>query len=57
MARFEGGEARVLAGELFGVAGPAQTYTPIIVAHLKLAAGAHGEIPVPAGFNSFVYAI
>ena len=57
VARFEGGEARVVAGELFGVAGPAQTYTPMIVAHLKLAGGAPAEFAVPAGFNSFVYAI
>jgi redox-sensitive bicupin YhaK (pirin superfamily) len=57
VARFEGGEARVVAGELFGVAGPAQTYTPMIVAHLKLAGGADAEFAVPAGFNSFVYAI
>ncbi len=57
VVRLEGGEARVVAGELFGVTGPAQTYTPMIVAHLKLAARASAEIPIPGGFNSFVYAI
>ncbi|HYN27354.1 MAG TPA: pirin family protein [Burkholderiales bacterium] len=37
--------------------GPARTYTPIIVAHMKLEAGASVELPIPASFNAYVYAV
>jgi redox-sensitive bicupin YhaK (pirin superfamily) len=57
VAKFAGGEARVVAGELLGARGPAVTYTPIGAAHLKLEAGASVELPVPPGFNVFVYAV
>ncbi len=93
VAKFAGGEARVVAGELLGVRGPARphvaeeskssiegvratraypvtspqagpllrgparTYTPIIVAHVKLEAGVSVELPVPASFNAYVYAV
>jgi redox-sensitive bicupin YhaK (pirin superfamily) len=55
--KFAGGEARVLAGELLGVRGPAVTYTPIVAAHVKLEAGASVELPIPADFNAYVYAV
>ncbi|MBI3527757.1 MAG: pirin family protein [Betaproteobacteria bacterium] len=93
VAKFAGGEARVVAGELLGVRGPARphaeeggssssqnvratraspvaspqagpllrgparTYTPIIVAHVKLEAGASVELAIPANFNAYVYAV
>jgi len=57
VAKFPGGEARVVAGELLGVRGPAVSYTPIIAAHVKLEAGASVELPVPANFNAYVYAV
>jgi hypothetical protein len=57
VAKFPGGEARVVSGELLGVRGPAVTYTPIVAAHVKLEAGAGVELPVPAGFNAYVYAV
>jgi len=57
VAKFPGGEARVVAGELLGVRGPAVTYTPIVAAHVKLEAGASVELPVPASFNAYVYAV
>lgn len=62
VVRFDGGEARVVAGELRGngfdaVRGPAQTYTPIIAARLTLQAGASVELEVPRGHNAYVYAI
>ncbi len=57
VAKFPGGEARVVAGELLGAQGPAVTYTPIIAAHVKLEAGASVELPVPASFNAYVYAV
>jgi len=57
VAKFSGGEARVVAGDLLGVRGPAVSYTPIIAAHVKLEAGASVELPVPASFNAYVYAV
>ena len=57
IAKFPGGEARVVAGELLGVRGPAVSYTPIIAAHVKLEAGASVELPLPASFNAYVYAV
>ena len=57
VAKFPGGEARVVAGELLGVRGPAVSYTPIIAAHVKLEAGASVELPIPTSFNAYVYAV
>jgi redox-sensitive bicupin YhaK (pirin superfamily) len=57
VANFPGGEARVVAGELLGVRGPAVSYTPIIAAHIKLEAGASVDLPIPASFNVYVYAV
>jgi len=50
------GSVRVIAGELEGVRGPAQTFTPILLWDATLTAqGAVVELPVPAGFNSVVF--
>jgi len=57
VAKFAGGEARVVAGELLGVRGPAATYTPIVAAHVKLDAGASVELPVSGDFNVYLYAV
>jgi redox-sensitive bicupin YhaK (pirin superfamily) len=57
VAKFAGGEARVVAGDLLGVRGPAATYSPIIAAHVKLEAGASVELPIPEEFNAYVYAV
>jgi quercetin 2,3-dioxygenase len=57
VAKFPGGEARVVAGELLGVRGPAATYTPIVAAHVKLEKDARVELPIPASFNAYVYAV
>ena len=57
VAKFAGGVARVVAGELLGVGGPAVTYTSIVAAHVKLEAGASVELPIPADFNAYVYAV
>jgi redox-sensitive bicupin YhaK (pirin superfamily) len=43
------GTARVIAGELGGVRGPAQTFTPVAVWDLQLAAGRALEFAVPEG--------
>src|SRR6185437_1925796 len=47
-----GAEARVIAGELAGVRGPAHTFTPVNVFDLKLEAGAEAELPLPVGQNA-----
>ena len=57
VAKFPGGEARVVAGDLLGARGPAVSYTPIIAAHVKLEAGASVELPVPPSYNAYVYAV
>jgi len=57
VAKFAGGEARIVAGELLGARGPAVTYTPILAAHVKLEAGASVELPILADFNAYVYAV
>lgn len=43
------GTGRVIAGELWGVRGPAMTFTPINVWDLELIAGADFEMPLMAG--------
>src|ERR1700689_4667060 len=47
-----GGEGRVLAGEAFGVRGPARTFTPIVVLDVRLPRGSTLEVPLPATYNA-----
>jgi quercetin 2,3-dioxygenase len=47
-----GGQARVLAGEVLGVCGPAKTFTPIVMLDVTLPRGATLEVPLPASFNA-----
>ncbi|MDX1982164.1 MAG: pirin family protein [Bryobacteraceae bacterium] len=46
------GPARVIAGEIDGVRGPARTFTPVHLFDIRLKAGETAAIPVPAGHNS-----
>ncbi|MCY7299092.1 MAG: pirin family protein [Ilumatobacteraceae bacterium] len=46
---------RVIAGNLFGLAGPGQTRTPISYAHVTLAAGAVVSTTLPAGHVVLAY--
>ena len=48
------GTARVVAGELAGVRGPAATVTPMIIADLRLNPGHPAEISVPEGFTTML---
>jgi quercetin 2,3-dioxygenase len=48
------GYARVIAGELVGVQGPAQTFTLVNVFDVRLKAGHQMELPIPAGHNAAV---
>ncbi len=49
-----GAYARVIAGELNGVKGPAKTVTPVNVFDLRLETGGAGELNLPAGQNSAI---
>ncbi len=51
-----GVEAKVIAGELFGVEGPVEAgATEPLYADIRLAAGAEVEAALPEGHNAFVY--
>jgi hypothetical protein len=47
-----GAVARVIAGELAGARGPAQTFTPLTLIDLRLAAGARATLSLPEGQNT-----
>ena len=46
--------ARVIAGELSGVRGPAATFTPVNMWDVRLDAGAELELPLPDGHNALI---
>src|SRR5579859_3511470 len=46
------GTIRVIAGTLNGVTGPAQTYSPVVVADLRLNANAVFNTTLPANYNT-----
>jgi hypothetical protein len=48
------GSARVIAGSLQGVAGPARTVTPVELWDLTLAAGGKLALPLPAGYTALL---
>jgi len=48
------GQARIIAGELDGVRGPAKTFTPINVFDLRLKAGDAAKLSLPDGHNAAV---
>ena len=50
----DGAYARVIAGELSGVKGPAKTFTPMNVFDVRLKAGGRGELNLHAGQNSSI---
>jgi len=47
-----GSYARIIAGELRGVKGPAHTFTPINLHDVRLTAGSTVELSLPAGHNT-----
>ncbi len=49
-----GSSARVIAGTLNGVAGPAHTVTPLGVFDVRMANGGEARIELPAGYNAAV---
>jgi len=53
----EGERLRVVAGEFDGLAGPARTRMPVLLAHLTLAPGSAFEAAWPEGHEAGVYVI
>lgn len=51
----DGVEARVIAGDLFGVHGPVRTVTPWTYVHVTLAPGASIAQPVPPDWTATIY--
>ncbi|HLI35239.1 MAG TPA: pirin family protein [Terriglobia bacterium] len=47
-----GGYARIIAGELNGVKGPAKTFTPVNLFDVRLKAGNEAELSLPVGHNA-----
>lgn len=45
----------VVAGELEGVEGPIDTYSPLLILRLEMAAGGKKKIPLPSHYNAFLY--
>lgn len=52
-----GASVRVVAGEAFGMTGPAQTFSPLLVADLTLTNGTAVNVPITAGFSCMLYAL
>jgi len=50
----EGATARVIAGEVLGTKGAAQTFTSLNVLDVRLTERASGDLPLPAGHNAAV---
>lgn len=46
------GTMRVIAGEVAGAKGPAQTFTPIIVGDLRFASDQRTDLPLPDGYTT-----
>lgn len=51
---FEGGRARIIAGEFGGTRGPASTFTPINLWDVRLDADAEVELPLPDGHTTMI---
>jgi len=49
-----GSYARVIAGELQGVRGPAMTFTPVNLVDVRLKAGTQANLSLPDGYNTAV---
>lgn len=48
----EAGTVRVIAGNYSGYAGPASTFSPLLIWDVRLYAGASAELPAPEGWNT-----
>ncbi|MCH8904836.1 MAG: pirin family protein [Bacteroidetes bacterium] len=48
-------KVRIVAGEMYGVRGPAKTFTPIMAFMLTIKPGGQIQFPVPRSYNAFVH--
>jgi hypothetical protein len=55
--RNDAGTVRVIAGELGGVKGPAQTFTPVNLWDLRLKGYARAELNLPRGFTAALFVL
>ena len=53
----DAGSARVIAGELAGAKGPAQTFTPVNLWDLRLKAYSRAELTLPRGFTAALFVL
>jgi redox-sensitive bicupin YhaK (pirin superfamily) len=53
----DAGTVRVIAGELGGVKGPAQTFTPVNLWDLRLKAYSRAELNLPRGFTAALFVL
>ncbi|HEY7774022.1 MAG TPA: pirin family protein [Marinagarivorans sp.] len=53
-ATLNNGHLRVIAGQLGGLSGPAKTFSPLIVADLRMSAGGRDWLTLPEGWSSSV---
>jgi redox-sensitive bicupin YhaK (pirin superfamily) len=53
----QGGDVRVIAGSFGGVTGPAHTFTPLAVLHIRLQAGGSAGIPIADDWSAGAYVI
>ena len=51
------GSIRVIAGQVHGVKGPANTFTPIHLYDVRLKAGHQTELNLPAGYNTALFVL
>lgn len=49
------GAARVIAGELLGMSGPARTFSAVGIWDVRLAAGGRAELPIPDGHTALIF--
>lgn len=49
-----GGQARIIAGELAGIRGPARTFTPVNVWDVRLSGGESTRLAVPEGHTAII---
>ena len=54
VVELEGGKARIIAGDLNGVRGPAHTFTPVNLWDVRLDADAEVILPLPEGHNAMI---
>ena len=52
-----GGTVKLIAGDAFGVHGPAVTQTPLLVAHVSVWENQWIDVPAPTGHNAVTYCL